>query len=94
MRGEGNEKNRRFSPSPSPPSTEKSEKRVPENELNSDIALFTTEESNLSCNSQVAGWETFLLKLHVENIVLTIFRNKSVMTVCAFYRKLVLQQVT
>lgn len=28
VRGEGNEKNRRFSPSPPPPSTEKSEKRV------------------------------------------------------------------
>ena len=58
VRGEGNEKNRRFSP----PSTEKSEKRVTcfatflKNKLNSDIALFTTEESNLSCNSQVAGF--------------------------------------
>lgn len=62
VRGEGNEKNRRFSPSPPPPSTERSEKRVTcfatflKNKLNSDIALFTTEESNLSCNSQVAGF--------------------------------------
>ena len=54
-----------------------------QNELNTDVARLTTQESNLSCNkSRCCRWQ----KVVAESRVLDVTFCKKICTRCAFYR--------